>query len=624
MCGVMGYVGGTPCVSLIYEGLKKLEYRGYDSAGMAVLDCGKVSMVKSEGKLARLEPLLSSLPRNSPIGMGHTRWATHGEPSTKNAHPHMEQGVVIIHNGIIENYREFKIDLLQKGTQFLSETDSEVIVHLLLRELKVVPDVRKSLLNLLPQFKGAYALGIMSMEDPDAIYLVKQGCPMVVGVGENENFFASDALALAPHTKKMLFLEDGEIARISKKEISIWNFNGAEIHRDPVFIEYAETAADKGGYRHFMMKEIQEQSGVIARTFERLKGKGSPSSSGPLQASDAGHLNFKELGLDAIDCHSWDRILITACGTAYYAGVVGKYLIEPWVDVPVECELASELRYRAPFLNSRTLLIAITQSGETADTLACVKMAKTRGAQVLAICNVPYSSIPREASSTLYMEAGPELGVASTKAFTSMIFNLYYLALGLYQKRGPKPYQASLVAETLERLRRLPLQIDQVLQQEAAIEKIARKYFEVPNCLFLGRGLSFPIALEGALKLKEISYIHAEAYAGGELKHGPIALIDKAMPVVVVAPLDKFYDKMISNVEEICARGGKILGVGSKSDQKLRALSEEFIPCPDAEDELSQAVLSVVTLQLFSYYMALHRGTDVDQPRNLAKSVTVE
>jgi glucosamine--fructose-6-phosphate aminotransferase (isomerizing) len=609
MCGIMGYVGSKNCTDIIYEGLRKLEYRGYDSAGIAVLEKDKISLIKSEGKLSKLEPMLRSLPQEAKLGMGHTRWATHGVPSTKNAHPHMEQGVAIIHNGILENYQELKIELLEEGVKFLSDTDSEVVVHLLHRELKIIPDVRKAILNLLPRFKGAYALGIIATEDPEAMYLIKHGSPMVVGVGKGESFFASDALALAPHTNQVLFLEDGQIARISKDQINLWDFDGANLDLKPVTIEWSNTSSEKGGYRHFMIKEIHDQAQVVASTIKRL-------CPGFQSGAD---FNYEDLGLDGIETQ--ERIVITGCGTAYYAGMVGKYLLESWLRIPVEVELASELRYRSPILNNKTLFIAMTQSGETADTLACVKLAKSMGAHILSICNVKYSSIPRESHHVLYMEAGSEIGVASTKAYTSMILNLYLFTLAYSRKLGRN---SDGVTKSLDCLRRLPALIDQTLSYENQIAILARRYFEAPNFLFVGRGMNYPIALEGSLKLKEITYIHAEGYAGGELKHGPIALIDEKMPIIAIVPNDKHYDKMLSNVEEIKARKGKIIGVGASQNSKMRALSDDYIPCPDIDDEFIVSLLSVLPLQLFSYYVALLRGTDVDQPRNLAKSVTVE
>ncbi|NRA44625.1 MAG: glutamine--fructose-6-phosphate transaminase (isomerizing) [Oligoflexales bacterium] len=610
MCGIIGYNGKKPCVDLIYSGLQKLEYRGYDSSGVAVLANDKINLVKQKGKLSHLLPFLGSLPQDASLGMGHTRWATHGVPSTENAHPHGEERVSIVHNGILENYNELKIKLLEKGQRFLSETDSEVIVHLLHDELEVVADVRKAILNIVDKLQGAYALGIMVHDHPDDVYVVKQASPLVIGVGEGENFFASDALALLAHTKKFIFLSDGEIARIGKDGVEIWDFYGAKKEPNIVTVDSSEASLEKGGYRHYMLKEIYEQPTVLANTIQRMVCK------------DQNSFDEKLLCSDKINLTNIRKVHVVACGTAYYAGMMGKYILEPKLEIPVEVELASEFRYRDSFIDDKTLIIAVTQSGETADTLASIKHAKSKGCKTLAICNVPYSSIPRECDATIYMEAGPEIGVASTKAFTSMVLNFYLLGLAWGQRMGTQ--SQTQLQNSLESLVKLPSLIEQALSHEALISEIAGSYFEDHHCLFVGRGHQYPIALEGALKLKEISYIHAEGYAGGELKHGPIALIDRSMPVLAIAPPLSDYEKVISNLEEIYAREGRILGLGLADDQKLKALCSHVIPCPFIDDPALQAILCSVPLQLFAYSMAIHRGTDVDQPRNLAKSVTVE
>ena len=610
MCGIIGYNGNKPCVDIIYSGLQKLEYRGYDSSGVAVLANDKINLVKQKGKLSQLLPFLGSLPQDAKLGMGHTRWATHGVPSTENAHPHGEERVSIVHNGILENYNELKIKLLEKGQRFLSDTDSEVIVHLLHDELEVVADVRKAILNIVGELQGAYALGIMVHDHPDEIYVVKHASPLVIGIGEGENFFASDALALLAHTKKFIFLNDGEIARISKNGVEIWDFYGTKQDPKIITVDSSEASLEKGGYRHYMLKEIYEQPAVIANTIQRMVHKDQKTFDEKLQCS-------KEIDLTNIR-----KVHIVACGTAYYAGMMGKYILEPKLEVPIEVELASEFRYRESFINENTLVIAVTQSGETADTLASIKHAKSKGCKTLAICNVPYSSIPRECDATIYMEAGPEIGVASTKAFTSMVLNFYLLGLAWGRRLGT--YSETQLQNSLENLVKLPNLVEQALSHEGLISDIAGSYFEDHHCLFLGRGFQYPIALEGALKLKEISYIHAEGYAGGELKHGAIALIDRSMPVLAIAPPLSDYDKVISNLEEIYAREGRILGLGLPNDQKLNALCSHIIPCPFIDDPALQAILCSVPLQIFAYSMAVHRGTDVDQPRNLAKSVTVE
>ncbi len=611
MCGVIGYVGTKPCVDFLFNGLKKLEYRGYDSAGIATIASKEgLRVIKSEGKLDRLKALLHLLPAHGTIGLGHTRWATHGVPSRDNSHPHAHQGLAIIHNGILENYKELKSQLVKSGSKFISETDSEVFVHILNQELKNGLDIRQALIRLLVQFKGAYALGILAEHDAEAIYLVKQGSPLVIGLGEGENFFASDAVALGEQTNRFIFLEDGEFARITKDTVSLWQFDGKEIHREPVRLEWSQTQAEKHGHRHYMLKEIYEQPAVIANVIARFYDPVRKEISFAKQ--DIGNLNLAKI----------ERIQITGCGTAYYAGLIGKYILEPALKIPVNVELASELRYRKPCLDEKTLVIAMTQSGETADTLACVKLAKKMGAQVLSVCNVRFSSIARESTAVIYMEAGPEIGVASTKAFTAMVLDLYFFACAAARLRGQTDPDRE--EKAIANLLKLPTLADQALSREKHIAAVARKYFELTNCLFVGRGCSFPIALEGALKLKEISYIHAEGYAGGELKHGPIALIDRNMAVVSIVPADCHREKMLSNVEEIRARDGKILGIGAVDDDNFRSMSDDYIPCPQVDDEGLQALLSIIPLQLFAYTVAVLRGTDVDQPRNLAKSVTVE
>ncbi len=611
MCGVIGYVGTKPCVDFLFQSLKKLEYRGYDSTGIATLTPKEgLRVIKSEGKLDKLQPHLNSLPSHATMGLGHTRWATHGVPSQKNSHPHAYQGTAIIHNGILENYKDLKAELVGKGSSFISDTDSEVFVHILLDELKTTPDMRQALIKLLPQFRGAYALGVLSDHDPEAFYLIKQGSPVVIGLGENENFFASDAVALGERTSRFIFLEDGEFARISKDKVSIWNFDGKEIHREAVRLEWSPTQVEKHGHRHYMLKEIYEQPAVIANIIERFYD--------PVRKQ----VSIDKLNIANLDLARIDRVQILGCGTAYYAGLMGKYLLEPALKLPVSVELASELRYRDPYLDSKTLVIAMTQSGETADTLACVKLAKKMGAQVLSICNVRFSSIARESTAVLYMEAGPEIGVASTKAFTAMVLDLYFFAIAAARLRGS--YDSAQEQKALAHVLTLPTLADQTLSREKQIAAVARKYFEVSSCLFVGRGFSFPLALEGALKLKEISYIHAEGYAGGELKHGPIALIDRNMVVISVVPMDRHREKMLSNIEEIRARDGKIVGIGCVDDHHFQSLSDDFIPCAQIDDEGLQALLSIIPMQLFAYTVAVLRGTDVDQPRNLAKSVTVE
>lgn len=610
MCGVVGFVGARACVPLIFEGLQRLEYRGYDSAGIATLANGKITTVKSDGKLARLESHLSALPASSVIGMGHTRWATHGSPTTENAHPHVTGGLAIIHNGIIENYRVLKDQLLKDGYKFQSETDSEVVLHLLSKELKAGSGMKDAIMSVIAKLEGAYALGVLWTGEPEALYLVKQGSPIVIGVGENENYFASDALALLPLTKSVVFLNDGEIGRLTKGSIDLWSFSGKSVQRAPSVLNWTAASAEKQGYRHYMLKEIHEQPAVVANIISRLVD------------AKTGQINTKELGLEDIDLRRVKSIVYVACGTAYYSALISKYSVEQLVKVPVSVELASEFRYRDPYLDASTLVIAVTQSGETADTLACIKHAAKMGCQTFAICNVRFSSIPRSTQSTLYMEAGPEVGVASTKAFTSMVLCHYLFGLAMSKLLGRVSEEQFQTA--INQVRQLPSAVDRAVNASGLIEEVAAKFYEALNFIFIGRGPSYMVALEGALKLKEISYIHAEGYAGGELKHGPIALIDRHMPVLAVVPQDQHYEKMISNVEEVKAREGIIIGVGDLSDERLRGLCVEYIPCPSVKDAALQSILTVIPLQLLSYYIAVKRGTDVDQPRNLAKSVTVE
>ncbi len=610
MCGIIGFVGKKPCLKIIYEGLETLEYRGYDSSGISLQTKNKIKTVKTSGRLSQLEEFLPELPAEANKGMGHTRWATHGKPTQVNAHPHQKEGLAIVHNGIIENFKELKISMLEKGITFGTETDTEVILHLLAEEIERTNTLEDAIIKTLPQLRGAYAIGILSVDEPDAIYVVKQGSPVVLGFGENENYFASDALAFIKHTKKVMFLEDGTFARLSAEGIKIWDFLGNPIHAKPTVLDWNTTVSEKGGYRHFMLKEIHEQPNIMRKSLSTLIDLEKSSFHDEL------------LGLNNLDLERIKNVYIIGCGTAFYAGLVGKYILEPILKRPVSVELASEFRYAAPFINENTLIIAMTQSGETADTLASVVHAKKFGSQILTICNVLYSSIPRHSDANIHMGAGPEIGVASTKAFTSMILCLYLFSLSLARKFSLLKERE--ISDKFEKIQQLPILIEKALLEEPHIENIAKKYLEAESFLYIGRGIHYPIALEGALKLKEISYIHAEGYAGGELKHGPIALVDKNMPIVALVPEDFYLEKMLSNVEEIRAREGKILGIGERSNKKLQDLCEDIIDCPTIDDTVLQAMVSVVPLQLFSYYVAMLKGSDVDKPRNLAKSVTVE
>ena len=611
MCGIVGYIGKKNVVDIVHQGLQRLEYRGYDSAGISVLNNGNIWVEKAPGKLVNLEETLDNFPENSTLGIGHTRWATHGPPTQYNAHPHRVDKVAIVHNGIIENYNELKMELLSNGAQFTSETDTEVIAHLLSEELTSTQNVRTALLTVLKRLEGAYALGVITEMEPDALYVVKKNSPLVIGQGNGEeNFFASDATAFHGETNEVIFMEDGQCAKITSSDIEVFDFEGNHIPHTTTKLNWAPGTTGKKGYRHYMLKEIHEQPVVLAETINRFVDFNSNQLCG------------KELALDTIDFSKVDYINIIACGTAYYAGCVAKYFMEPLLGKPVNVELASEFRYREPFLSERTLVISISQSGETADTLACVKYAESKNSPRLSICNTEHSAIPRASDAFIFMNAGQEVGVASTKAFTSQILCLYLWSLGVAQQIGN--LSDDELKSILDEVKTLPLHLNTVVNQGESIEKMSRKHYENSDFLYLGRGMAYPIALEGALKLKEISYIHAEGYGAGELKHGPIALVDKHIPIVAIANNDHYYEKTISNVEEVIAREGRVIGIGHPEDTKLKGLSEDYIPCPAIKNQALQAIINTIPVQFLAYYIAVHRGTDVDQPRNLAKSVTVE
>lgn len=612
MCGIVGYIGPKSAVQIAFDGLRKLEYRGYDSAGIATLDKATgLSIQKESGKLSRLEPLLSQLPTNSHVSIGHTRWATHGSPSKENAHPHQSQQLAIVHNGIIENYDILKSALIQEGYQFKSDTDTEVIVHLIQKEFHSSQDLDEALMSAAKQLKGAYALALISSENPDTILLAKQGSPLVIGMGQNEQYFGSDITVFAEQVKRAVFLNDGEWAKLSCDGIEIKDFDGKAKPTKATILNWTPGAADKSGYRHYMLKEIHEQTGVITRSIDKF-------------LTHSQQFNLESLGLNALEIEKIKSIHIIGCGTALIAGRLAKYFLEPLCQIPVSVEQASEYRYRDPLIqgSGQTLIIAISQSGETADTLACLRHAKQAGAQIFSVCNVPYSSIDRESDSTLHMGAGPEIGVASTKAFTSQVLCMYLWSLAFAEKIGRLTLEKKDCV--INELQQLPVLVDLAINNEDKIKELVYSYYEYPNFLYIGRGPSYAIALEGALKLKEISYIHAEAYAAGELKHGPIALIDHNMPVVAIVPQDQYYEKTLSNIEEICAREGKVIAIGCGNDNRIASICEAVLPCPQVKDTALQAILSTVPIQLLAYHIATRRGTDVDQPRNLAKSVTVE
>ena len=608
MCGIIGYIGSKTCIDIVFDGLKRLEYRGYDSAGIAVLHEGKIGISKEAGKLENLRPFLAQLPERASIGIGHTRWATHGLPTRGNAHPHVSDRLALVHNGIIENYKELKAELQSKGAVFQSETDTEVIAHLIGQLLKSGIAPKDALNQAIKRLEGAFSLALICDQDEEHIYLAKQGSPLVIGLGHEENYFGSDVTAFVAYTQRAVFLHDGECAAVSREGIQIWNRKGEEVAAKTTLVQWSPGSADKQGYRHYMLKEIHEQPGVISKSIHAFIKEG--------------RLDLDALALKQIDITKVKSVHMVACGTAYYAGMMAKYLMEPALGIPVNVELASEFRYRDPLLLPDTLVIAISQSGETADTLACLKHAKSKGCQIFSICNAAYSSIHRESHGTILMQAGPEIGVASTKAFTSQVLCAYLWSLAAAQQLGR--LSQDQLRPILFELQSLPLYMDQALNAEEYIAELANRLYENPNFLYVGRGPSYIVALEGALKLKEISYIHAEGYAAGELKHGPIALVDRHMPIVAIVPKDHYYEKTVSNIEEIRAREGQVIAIGNEKDSHLLDLCSHIIHCPSVSNPCFQAILSTVAVQFLAYYIAVKRGTDVDQPRNLAKSVTVE
>ncbi|MBN1283073.1 MAG: glutamine--fructose-6-phosphate transaminase (isomerizing) [Proteobacteria bacterium] len=610
MCGIIGYVGREDATPVLLDGLKRLEYRGYDSAGIAVVGPQGLAIRRVEGKLARLEAAIAKEPMHGTTGIGHTRWATHGRPSETNAHPHRSGDTVVVHNGIIENFGELKRFLTSEGFKFSSETDTEVICHLIEHYRRKGEGTFEALRHARSRLSGSYSVVVMNVNEPEAIYVAKRGSPLVVGEGEGQNLVASDIPALLPYTKDMIFLEDGDTAVITPAGIRIFDDSGAETRREPQRIPWSPLMAEKGGYKHFMLKEIFEQPNVmqdvLAGRIDRGRGEVVLDEAGPLFDGDSPR---------------FDRIAIVACGTSYHAGMVGKYLIEALAKMPVAIDVASEFRYREPLLDARTLVLPISQSGETADTLAAQRMSREFGTPVLGICNVVGSSIARSADATLYTHAGPEIGVASTKAFTAQLAVLQLFALYLAQRRGT--IERGKLARLVEELTHMPRHMQGILAQAEEIRTIAEGLSYSSHVLYIGRGTNYPIALEGALKLKEISYMHAEGFAAGELKHGPIALIDHGVPVVAIACRDGMREKVLSNVEEVRARGASVIALGQADDAELAEKSSHFIAIPKASWQATP-MLTALPMQLIAYYAADHKGTDVDQPRNLAKSVTVE
>jgi len=610
MCGIMGYIGEQDVITVIVDGLKRLEYRGYDSAGIAYLKNGEIQVRRSEGKLRNLESLLRGESTDSGIGIGHTRWATHGRPSEENAHPHRSGDTVIVHNGIIENYLPLKKALIEEGVAFTSETDTEVMAHLIEKSLKEQGgDLVKAVRSALKKVSGAFALGIMNKNDPDKIIAVKMASPLVLGLGSGENFLASDIPAILNHTRKVIFLDDGEMAVLTREGVTVTTLEGKPVDKEIQHITWSAVMAEKGGYKHFMQKEIFEQPRAILDTFRGRIGR------------ESGEVFFEQFDISPEEAKKIRKIVMIACGTSYHAALVGKFMVEEMARIPVEVDIASEFRYRDPLVDEKTLLVCISQSGETADTLAALREAKAKGARTLGICNVLGSSITREAEWVLYTHAGPEIGVASTKAFTTQLVALYLFSL--YLARTLDRISAADSVSLMEDLTHLPHQVEKVLEAEDTIRNLAKIYADRTDFLYLGRGIHYPIALEGALKLKEISYIHAEGYPAGEMKHGPIALIDEKMPVVCLLPRDKVFEKALGNIEEVKARSGIVIALVTGKEPEVRQKADHVIEVPNSNHYLTP-VLMTVPLQLLAYHIAVLRGTDVDQPRNLAKSVTVE
>ncbi len=611
MCGIVGYVGDKESAPILVSGLKKLEYRGYDSAGVAVVNRNVLNVVRATGKLKNLENRVQTDVPQGTIGIGHTRWATHGRPSDENAHPHTYGDVAVVHNGIIENHLALKEELRAKGHHFSSETDSEVFAHLISDELKSGLDLPAAVRAAITHVKGTYALAVVTASDPNRIVCTKDSSPMVLGLGQGQNFVASDVPALLEHTRDFVYMEEGDMAVITASHVDIYNRSGTKVNRPTRRIDWTPMMAEKGGHKHFMHKEIMEQPRAVADT---LRGR---------MLLSEGDVHFEGWNLSPEKVRAITKVTILACGTSWHSGIAGKAMIESLARIPVEVELASEFRYRDPIVESSHLAIAISQSGETADTLAAFKEAKARGATSLALCNVIGSAMTREADITILTNAGPEIGVASTKAFTTQLVGLYLLAVKLGRMRGTLTVKAA--QEHLTALTEIPKMIEEVLKCEPSVKRVAREFMGAQDFLFLGRGPMHPVALEGALKLKEISYIHAEGYAGGEMKHGPIALIDEKMPVVVIAPKQPHvaYEKIIGNIEEVRARGGKVIAIIDEDDAHVASLADHVIRIP-AASALLAPVVATIPLQLLAYHVADLRGNDVDQPRNLAKSVTVE
>jgi glutamine---fructose-6-phosphate transaminase (isomerizing) len=624
MCGIVGYIGPKEVIPILIDGLRRLEYRGYDSAGVAFLtrsngqDGKNLFIHKKKGKIKDLERSLSTLP-HAPcsflnIGIGHTRWATHGKPSDENAHPHSDCSgkIAVVHNGIIENYTLLKKALISEGHHFTSETDTEVIAHLIEREMN--GDLTKGVIRALRMLEGSFAIGVISLEHPDRVIAARRGSPLIIGCGEGENFIASDVPAILPYTRKVIYPEDDELAIISNTDVEIFSMEllhatSCELQSRIHHVVWDASMAEKCGYKHFMLKEIHEQPRAVQDTLGRYIDRGKAE------------IHFDAMNLNDEELKAVQKIYIIACGTSYHAALIGKLMIEQHAQVPVEVDIASEFRYRCPLIPENCLTIAISQSGETADTLAAIKQAKQKGSKIISICNAVGSSVTRDSHGVIYTQAGPEIGVASTKAFTTQVIALYLFTIHLATIRGK--ISDSRRREMVEAAYLLSKELENLFMKEGEIKSLASMFHTKSDFLYLGRSFAFPIALEGALKLKEISYIHAEGYPAGEMKHGPIALIDEEMPVVALAPKSATYDKILGNIEEVKARGGTVIAIATEGDTRIREKADHVFYVPDASEELNTLLMNI-PLQLLAYYIADYRGCEIDQPRNLAKSVTVE
>jgi len=609
MCGIVGYIGSKQATPILIEGLEKLEYRGYDSAGVSVYSHGKLVVKKCKGRLLNLEKKLKEEPVSGTVGIGHTRWATHGEPSDINSHPHTNSdgSISVIHNGIIENYLSIKEWLQGEGYTFITETDTEVIPHLI--DYYYDGDIVDAVMKAVNKMEGSYALGVLCGKEPDKLIAARKDSPLIIGLGEGENFIASDIPAVLNHTRKVYLLNDKEIAVLERDSVSIFTTEGKPVKIEIFNVTWDAQAAEKGGYEHFMLKEIHEQPKAMKDT---MTSRIMPNSD---------EIKIDNIKLTLEDLKNIDKIFIVACGTAYHAGMVGKYVIEKFARIPVEVDVASEFRYRKPILNEKTLMIVISQSGETADTLAALREAKSKGSRVIAVTNVVGSSVAREADDILYTWAGPEIAVASTKAYITQLISMYIIALYLARLNGK--LSVPEYRKFRDELLKLPQKAQKLLDNKEEVQKFAAKNYSQRDMFYIGRGLDFAVALEGALKIKEISYIHAEAYAAGELKHGPIALIEKGTPVIALAASESLFEKMLSNIKEVKARGAKVIAFAVESRTGVEKSVDQVVYLPETLEELTP-VLEVIPLQLLAYYTAIERGCDVDKPRNLAKSVTVE